>query len=120
MSRTRRTVGSALAVLLPGCTSWHATTLPPRELIESEQPDVVRVTQTSGDQIVLREPSLAGDSIAGVWFEDRGIRIAVPLERVDALELPGQAAGGDLLITVLLAPVFVGLLILLVPDFGGS
>ena len=60
----------ALALLLwyvPACTTWQVQQgITPQQLIAARQPDAVRVTLPDSSQIVLHEPTIAGDSVAGI------------------------------------------------------
>ena len=54
-----------LALHLNACTTWQPLMVSPRQFIVEEQPSLVRVTQASGTQMVLRDPSIENDSIVG-------------------------------------------------------
>jgi len=64
----------ALVVLhLSACTSWQPSGyIRPTQFIEEEEPDQVRIT-TIGDQIVIRNPEVRGDSIVG---EGRSVAVS--------------------------------------------
>jgi hypothetical protein len=59
----------ALALLLwyiPACTTWQvARGVTPQQLIADKHPAKVRLSLASNSQVVLKEPRVAGDSLAG-------------------------------------------------------
>jgi hypothetical protein len=100
-----------LVLLLPAlavaCTSWHVESVSPVQVI-AKQPAQVRVTLAAGDQLVIRNPRVVGDSIVGVSARSKGpTPIGAPLvlvhgvatRRVSALKT-GLLAGGVLAVTV--------------------
>lgn len=60
----------ALALLLwyvPACTAWHVEQgVSPQQLIADRHPTAVRVTLPDRSQIVVDDPSIEGDSVAGI------------------------------------------------------
>lgn len=54
----------ACVLLFSSCTSWQPSPLAPRDLLEAERPSEVRVTTSAGDQFVVVEPQMSGDSLA--------------------------------------------------------
>ncbi len=63
----RRAIALALLIwYVPACTYWQvAQGITPQQLIADKHPAEVRVTLPDSSQIVLDEPSIAGDSLAG-------------------------------------------------------
>jgi len=59
----------ALALLLwyiPACTTWQvARGITPQQLIADKHPAKVRLSLAGNSQVVLEEPRVAGDSLAG-------------------------------------------------------
>ncbi len=59
----------ALALLLwyvPACTSWQiARGITPQQLIADKHPTKVRLSLAGNSEVVLEEPRVAGDSLAG-------------------------------------------------------
>jgi len=60
----------ALALLLwyvPACTTWQvARGVTPQQLIADKHPAKVRLSLGSNSEVVLEEPRVAGDSLAGI------------------------------------------------------
>ena len=60
----------ALAMLMwfvPACTAWHVEQgVTPQQLIADRHPGAVRVTLPDRSQIVLDQPRITGDSVAGI------------------------------------------------------
>ena len=69
----RRFIAALLLVLLTACHSWQLTTVSPQQLIPEEQPSSVRATLTSGEVIVVENPTMRNDSIVGVTDADVGV-----------------------------------------------
>lgn len=55
-----------LVVHLGGCYSWRPTTVAPPQVIEVEDPAQVRVTSVGCGRLVLSDPEIRGDSLAGL------------------------------------------------------
>ena len=58
-------VALAVLVVLAGCTTWRATPLSPREVVEGQEPGEIRITLRSGVQLELSDPVVRNDSIVG-------------------------------------------------------
>jgi len=54
-----------LLALLTGCASWRPTTIGLGQVIEQEQPQQVRVTLADGTRLIVRQPFILGDALAG-------------------------------------------------------
>jgi hypothetical protein len=86
----------ALLIIVTACTSWHAESVSPQELIDARHPSRVRVTLVSGDRLVVRSPRIVVDTLLGfgvrkglLWWllgrEGRGTAVALPLSRVHGI-----------------------------------
>jgi hypothetical protein len=53
-------------LLLTGCHSWGAVTVSPRQLIEEQQPDRIRVLHADGRRLDLRDPRIESDWLTAV------------------------------------------------------
>ncbi len=85
----KRLATMACVVVLTGCSSWRIEPFSPRQVIESQRPDVVRVIHTDGRRSVVRYPEIRADSL----FGSPGFRggrtqpvTAVPVSEIQALE----------------------------------
>jgi len=56
------TIIAALAVT--GCMRWDVVSIAPRSFVEMERPSLIRVTLADESRVEIREPIVAGDSIA--------------------------------------------------------
>ena len=81
---TRRFIAALLMVLLTACHSWRPTTVSPQGWTPEEQPSSVRVTRTSGEVMIVRDPIIRNGSILG--SSDAGVA-AVALGDVRLLEV---------------------------------
>ena len=54
-----------LCLHLAGCTTWQPVQVSPQQVLESEQPAKVRVTDADGVRVVLSNPVIERDSISG-------------------------------------------------------
>jgi len=75
---------SFLTLCLVACSSWHLETMSPRELITSRQPDKVRVTTPRGRHVLVLNPRVSGDTLAGLDY--RGNRRVVPVADIQSIE----------------------------------
>ena len=53
-----------LVLYLTGCHSWQPIAVSPRQFIEEEQPDQLRIFQADGERTEGRNPSVEADSIS--------------------------------------------------------
>ena len=63
----------------------------PAQLIATEHPATIRVTQPNSSQLLLRQPTARNDSLFGVTAE--GVETWVPLEDVSELQVRRFSAG---------------------------
>ena len=62
-----RPVAIVLLVLhLSACTTWRPSPIEPRQLIEVERANPIRLTRPDGTSVVVRNPRIKNDSIAFV------------------------------------------------------
>lgn len=54
-----------LVLFLGSCTTWRPSTVSLRQVIEEEDPAQVRITSVRGDRLVVRDPEIREDSVAG-------------------------------------------------------
>jgi hypothetical protein len=92
-----------LALHLTGCMTWKPVTVSPRQLIEEQQPERIRLVQADGRQLDLIDPRLDGDTITA---PDRSLRkhtrsglrydttVRIALTDVTAVETRGYSATG--------------------------
>ncbi len=112
-----RPVMLALLVLhLSACTSWQPTFLSPPQVIEEEEPDRVRITRSDGDRVIIRNPEVRADSIAGSMNE-AGSRteMSVPISDIQWFEVRQPSRQHTIALVVILGfpVVLYGLLALL-------
>ena len=75
-----------LVVSSSGCHSWRLASAGPREVIEQQEPNVVRVTSPEG-RVTLAGPRIEGDSITGTLPGPRRVVAAIPVDRVRTIEV---------------------------------
>jgi hypothetical protein len=84
MRRLHRITALALLIAyVPACHTWRLESVRPADVIAAQSPSQVRVTLMSGKQLVLRQPVVVSDSLAG---RSRRDTVAIPLREVVALE----------------------------------
>ena len=71
-----------LCLGLAGCSSWQVQAVSPGQLFQSRPPGRVRVTRSDSTQLVIDQPRLGADGLAGV---SKGVPVSVPLTQVRAL-----------------------------------
>ena len=105
-------VATAASLLLPqaACLAhWQDQRLGPREVIQQQQPEVLRVTKVDSTRVVLRDPQLADSVLVGVA---RDSVLSVPLAEVARVAVRKSGASAPIL--GIAALVGLGLLIYLV------
>lgn len=76
-----------LALCLPACTFWAASTTPLPELTGPPRPvATVRVTTAAGDTLELQDPRVHGDSLVGGSLPDTGW-VFLPLASIGKVEV---------------------------------
>ena len=74
-----------LLIALTGCHDWVSASPPGDWVVAHDRPSAVRVS--SGDsRVVLRSPSIRGDSLMGYSDADGGQMVAVSFEDVEEIE----------------------------------
>jgi hypothetical protein len=80
-----------LVLLTAGCTRWRTPPLTPHQVIAATpHAKRIRVTLTDNSVLVLKDPVISGDSIAG---KTSGMRISVPCERIAHTAVPVRPEG---------------------------
>jgi len=75
-----------LVLLAAGCTRWRTPPLAPQEVVAATpHPKRIRVALTDSSVLMLKDPVISGDSIAG---RSSGMRISVPYDRIARTEVP--------------------------------
>jgi hypothetical protein len=94
--RRRPVVATAvLATQLAACSSWHVEQVAPEQLLHQRAPAEVRVTRTDGNQLVLAQPQLSGDSLTGFHG---GVPGGVPLGDIGTIATRHGDAGKSVLL----------------------
>jgi hypothetical protein len=110
----RLTTLFAMVLWATGCTRWQPETRPVPELLAGDSIDALRVTRGDSRRLVLYQPVLIGDSIAGsrsarredgVMAPARGPpvgdrRLVVPLRDVLKVETRHVATGRSVLLAL--------------------
>lgn len=63
-----------LGFQISACASWQPSTVGPSQLIQEERPQAVRVTHIDGRSQVIRNPTIARDSVAVFSGECRRVQ----------------------------------------------
>ena len=86
--RRYRPLALLLLVLhLAGCYSWQPATVGPRQFIEEERPGQIRIVQTDGEQMELRNPRIEADSLtARISTRLRTGNVRIALSDIDSIE----------------------------------
>jgi hypothetical protein len=85
-----------LAGSLSGCLgsslkSWRVQPPPPANVVTEQHPKRIRVSRADSTKIVLRNPSVIGDSLVAVDRGDR--RVAMPLTQLTQVEVEKTDGG---------------------------
>lgn len=98
--RGRRAAIAALLLLvyLPACTSWRVGTPTPSAFVEREHPQRARVTRTDGTQVMVNEPTVAGDTLVGTLANHDATRVTIPLAEVQSVAVRKFSTGKTLLV----------------------
>ena len=96
--RMLRTLSALLlAVYMPACSSFHATTQPLAELTAPPKPaQHLRVTREGGEQVYLDAPQVITDSLRGFDARSLGEEVAIPVADIRQVEVQEPSAGKTL------------------------
>jgi hypothetical protein len=113
-----RTLAAALALLVPleGCHSWRIEPLEPQQA--ASPPRTMRVTLKNGEQQVLQDAVLKGDSLVGRYVGYQGFgyshappeRHALATRDIAWVEVTQPSPGRTALLVVALVGAYVALL----------
>jgi len=96
-----------LTLLQSGClTHWQEQRGPVAEVLAAKRPELVRLTLQDSTRLVLRHPTLVGDSVAGL-NPDTSVALALARVAHVALRKPGASPP----VRYFAVPALVGLLI---------
>jgi hypothetical protein len=93
----RAAAALVLASLLAGCTSFRVETRPLPQVLDAEQPSVVRVTLGDNRVMELFQPSVADDSLRGHPTATAVRRLSFPLASVQSYSVRRFNIGRTLL-----------------------
>jgi hypothetical protein len=83
-----------LLIYLSGCTSWQVEQVAPAQLIAERQPSRVRVTRADQSRVVLRDPTIVGDTLVGALDSAKAVwESRVALSEVQRIEVRHGDAG---------------------------
>jgi len=111
-----------LAGSLSGCLgsslkSWRVQPPPPANVVTEQHPKRIRVSRADSTKIVLRNPSVIGDSLVAVDRGDR--RVAIPLTQLTQVEVE-KTDGGKVVFGVVGGVAGAGLLVYLFAKSVGN
>ena len=114
-SSTRLGLILQLTLCLSGCHTWRTQSVSPREVVETQRPQRIRVSLASQSQLTLEVPEIQGDTLFGHVGEDPKNRkpIGLPLSVVKQVAVRQSDAGKTAVAVVLgggAAVVLLGLL----------
>ena len=100
-----RVTGMLAVLLLNGCMmNWQAQPAAPAEVIQSSGESEIRVTLTTGANVVIRDPWVEGDSLVG-WQQPAGdpaevavVRRAFALAEVRTVSVKKSNTGANIAI----------------------
>jgi len=55
-----------LAAGLSACTRWQVQSVSPQQVLETRQPQKMRVTRTDSTEVVLEQPRIVSDTLYGI------------------------------------------------------
>ena len=86
-----------LVLHLAGCYSWQPATIGPRQFIEEEEPGQIRILQTDGTRMELRDPRVEADSLtARISSRLRTGTVRIALTDIGAVEARRLKLGATL------------------------
>lgn len=110
-------VGSLSGCVGSSLKSWRVQPPPPANVVTGQHPKRIRVLRTDNTKIVLRNPSVMGDSLVAVDAADR--RFAMPLTQVTQVEVE-KTNGGKVAFVVVATVAGVVLLVSLLEKAGSA
>jgi hypothetical protein len=90
--------GGLSGCLGSGLKSWRVQSPSPAQVVTQQHPKRIRITRADSTKIVVRDPSVIGDSLVAVDAADR--RIALPLAEVLQVEVQKTPVAAAIFATV--------------------
>ena len=110
-----------LAVNLTGCHSWHPVTVSPRQFIEEEQPDRIRVWRQGVPSTEVRYPLIEGDILTSTVPSEPPVGIALTdITRIDVRRFSQRQTLALVLGVAAASALVVGLIMAASIDLGGG
>jgi len=82
--------GWGLSLCITGCYNWQLHSASPRQVIEQQGPEAVRVIPTHGDPFVLLHPVVTGDTLVGIHS---GTPARMPLADIERVAVRSSSPG---------------------------
>jgi hypothetical protein len=55
-----------MAASISACTRWQVQSVSPQQVLETRQPQKIRVTRTDSTEVVLEQPRIVSDTLYGI------------------------------------------------------
>ena len=110
---TRPLSAVLLLVALTGCKTWEPVTMSPERLIAEQRPTSVRVSDSNGVEMTLRNPMIVNDSIVAVAAPVPGApfqqaRVGTLSSEINSLEVARFSPGKTILLIGAITTVSFG------------
>jgi len=113
--RWRARLALTLSLTIPACQSWHTEQIAPQQVLDTRQPQTLRVTRADSSEVVLDAPELSGDTLLGVARNGDSVRVPLDSVRFTATRRfsPGRTVGlvlglGATALLALVAAIAIG------------
>lgn len=83
-------------VFTAGCRVWSVTNGTPNEYLRKHQPATIRIFKTGGQQVILMEPEVLGDSVRG--YATTTGRPTLALADIDSMAVRKTSVGKTVLL----------------------
>ena len=115
-SHVVRRAGAAMLLVVSlgntSCYAWHTEQIAPESLLATRQPTQLRVTRTDSSQTILENPVMRADTLVGAPGQSNAGEVRIPLTDVRQVATRRFSAGRTLGLTLGLAAVTVGTVVI--------
>ena len=104
LRRYRPTALLILVLYLAGCYAWQPVTVSPRQFIEEERPEHIRIIQSDGTRTGFINPRVAGDSVVVILsrYQSSGEMVIIALTDITSIEVRRINSGATLAVGAML------------------
>ena len=93
-------MGLAAVLGIGACNTWHVETAPLAQVLEEQQPEVIRVTRGDDQRVPVYNPTVDGTNLRGLPTEQAITPISIPLRDIQSVATRRFSLGKTFLVVL--------------------